>query len=116
MVYIVYEELRTPGVAEEFYRTAQTKGVIFIKGKVKSVGADLTVTVHDELLQEEVPLSGLDLVVLATGMVPNATVAHTGGEDVPLPDRDIDPLSPIPVGRLQEWRPGKGQWPAACDL
>ncbi len=97
MVYIIYEELRTPGVAEEFYRTAQTKGVIFIKGKVKSVGADLTVTIDDALLQQEVPLSGLDLVVLATGMVPNATVAHTGGEDVPLPDRDIDPLSPIPV-------------------
>ncbi len=107
MVYIIYEELRTPGVAEEFYRQAQTKGVIFLKGKVKSVGADLTVTVHDELLQEEVALSGLDLVVLATGMVPNATVAHTGGEDVPLPDRDIDPLSPIPVAGYRNGGPAK---------
>ena len=97
MVYIIYEELRTPGVAEEFYRSAQTAGVIFIKGKVKSVGADLTVTVDDALLREEVPLSGLDLVVLATGMVPNATIPHANGEEVPLPDRDIDPLSPIPV-------------------
>ena len=58
MVYIVFDELRTPGVAEEFYRAAQTKGVIFIKGKVKSVGADLTVTIDDALLREEVALTG----------------------------------------------------------
>jgi quinone-modifying oxidoreductase subunit QmoB len=107
MVYIIFDELRTPGVAEEFYRQAQTKGVIFIKGKVKSVGADLTVTIDDALLREEVQLSGLDLLVLATGMVPNATVAHTGGEEVPLPDRDIDPLSPIPVAGYCNGGPAK---------
>jgi quinone-modifying oxidoreductase subunit QmoB len=107
MVYIIYEELRTPGVAEEFYRSAQTAGVIFIKGKVKSVGGDLTVTVEDALLREEVPLSGLDLVVLATGMVPNATIPHANGEDVPLPDRDIDPLSPIPVAGYANGAPAK---------
>src|SRR5208283_4118335 len=61
MVYIIYDELRTPGVAEEFYRAAQEAGVIFMKGKVKGVGSDLTVTVDDALLQQEVPLSGLDL-------------------------------------------------------
>jgi quinone-modifying oxidoreductase, subunit QmoB len=106
-VYIVYEELRTPGVAEEFYRAAQTAGVIFIKGKVKGVGADLTVTVEDDLLREEVPLSGLDLVVLATGMVPNAVIPHSGAEE-PLPDRDIDPLSPIPVAGYANGAPAKG--------
>ena len=107
MVYIIYEELRTPGVAEEFYRSAQTAGVIFIKGKVKSVGADLTVTVDDALLREEVPLSGLDLVVLATGMVPNAVVPHANGEETLLPDRDIDPLSPIPVAGYSKDAPAK---------
>jgi quinone-modifying oxidoreductase, subunit QmoB len=107
MVYIIFDELRTPGVAEEFYREAQTKGVIFIKGKVKSVGADLTVTIDDALLREEVPLSGIDLVVLATGMVPNATVTVSGVEDVPLPDRDIDPLSPIPVAGYCNGAPAK---------
>ncbi len=106
-VYIIYEELRTPGVAEEFYRAAQTAGVIFIKGKVKSVGADLTVTVEDELLREEVPLSGLDLVVLATGMVPNAVAPHADGAEEPLPDRDIDPLSPIPVAGYANGAPAK---------
>jgi quinone-modifying oxidoreductase subunit QmoB len=97
-VYVLYDELRTPGVAEEFYRAAQRAGVIFIKGAVKGVGADLTVTMDDALLRQEVPLAGLDLVVLATGMVPNATGMLGGDEErSPLPADDIDPLSPIPV-------------------
>jgi quinone-modifying oxidoreductase, subunit QmoB len=96
-VYIIYEELRTPGVAEEFYRSAQSAGVIFIKGKVKSVDADLTVTVDDALLREEVPMSGLDLVVLATGMVPNAVLEVAGEEPVPLPDSDIPSCGQPPV-------------------
>ncbi|MGQ0662726.1 MAG: FAD-dependent oxidoreductase [Pseudomonadota bacterium] len=97
-VYIIYDELRTPGTAEEFYRTAQAAGVIFMKGKVKSVGADLTVIVDDALLGEVVPMAGLDLVVLATGMVPNSTdMLASPAESQKLPAPDIDPLSPIAV-------------------
>ncbi|MEO5373642.1 MAG: hydrogenase iron-sulfur subunit [Alphaproteobacteria bacterium] len=102
MTYIIYEELRTPGVAEEFYRAAQEAGVIFMKGKVKSVDKALTVVVDDALLQQEVPLAGVDLVVLATGMVPNST-----NIDAPTPEldeeklrvlhNDVNPLSPIKV-------------------
>ena len=113
-VYIVYEEMRTPGVAEEFFRAAQSAGVIFIKGKVKSVRTEggLTVTVDDELLREEVPLSDLDMVVLATGMVPNAVLPLNGAEE-PLPDADIDPMSPIPVAGYANGKPEapKGQPP-----
>ncbi len=102
MAYIVYEELRTPGVAEEFYRAAQEAGVIFVKGKVKSVDGDLTVTVDDALLGEETPLGGLDMVVLATGMIPNSTNVE---EPAPELDEekllalkaDIDPRAPIAV-------------------
>ncbi len=55
--YIVYEELRTPGTAEEFYREAQRNGVIFMKGKVKSVdGKGMTISYADELLGQDVPL------------------------------------------------------------
>ena len=90
MIYVIFDELRTPGTAEEFYRAAQEAGIVFMKGKVSSVAADLTVTVDDALLGEEVPLGGLDMVVLATGMVPNATT-----DGVLLPDPDIDPLAPI---------------------
>ena len=97
MVYIIFQELRTPGTAEEFYRQAQEAGVIFMKGKVKSVGADLTVTVDDVLLGQEIPMEGLDMVVLATGMVPNATdpdkpAAETGADQLA---NDINPVAPI---------------------
>ncbi len=99
--FVIYDEMRTPGVMEEFYRDAQAKGVIFQKGKVKSVGADLTVLVADELLQEDVPMQGLDLVVLATGMVPNTTlpdIAFENSEPALLQlTPDINPLSPIKV-------------------
>jgi quinone-modifying oxidoreductase subunit QmoB len=73
MVYVIYEDLRAHGTAEEFYRRGQEAGIIFQKGRVKSVGADLTVTVEDDLLGQEVAMAGLDLVVLSTGMVPNST-------------------------------------------
>ena len=98
-VYILFEELRTPGTAEEFYRQAQEAGVIFIKGKVKSVSADLGLTYDDVLLGEEVTLQGLDMVVLATGMVPNSTnpelePVERGAEQ--LAD-DINPKAPLPL-------------------
>lgn len=102
MVYIIYDELRTPGVAEEFYRSAQKNGVIFMKGKVKSVDAALTVVVDDALLQQEVPLTGVDMVVLATGMVPNSTnveapAPELDDEKLKLVKSDINPYSPIKV-------------------
>jgi quinone-modifying oxidoreductase, subunit QmoB len=100
--YIVYQELRTPGVAEEFYRSAQEKGVVFIKGEIKPIGGDMKVVVDDVLLGEETTLEGLDMVVLATGMVPNST-----NIDQPTPEledeqkvalkSDIDPMVPIEV-------------------
>jgi len=95
--YIIFDELRTPGTAEEFYRQAQEAGVIFMKGKVNSVEGDLTVTYHDDLIGEDIPLMGLDMVVLATGMVPNST-----NPDQPDPEKgaeqllnDIDPRAPL---------------------
>ena len=36
---IIYTDLRTPGNGEDFYRSAQEKGVIFTKGKVARSGA-----------------------------------------------------------------------------
>ncbi len=98
-VYILFDELRTPGTAEEFYRQAQEAGVIFIKGKVKSVAADLGLVYNDVLLGEEVNLQGLDMVVLATGMVPNSTnpeieAVEEGAEQL---DNDINPNAPIPL-------------------
>ena len=72
-VFIVFKEMRTPGQAEDLYRKAQEEGVLFIRcqdPEVKADGSSLTVEALDELLGETVVLDNLDLVVLATGMVP----------------------------------------------
>jgi quinone-modifying oxidoreductase subunit QmoB len=34
---VVYQDLRVPGMGEDFYRSAQEKGVIFTKGKASKV-------------------------------------------------------------------------------
>jgi quinone-modifying oxidoreductase subunit QmoB len=119
--YIVYDELRTPGTAEEFYREAQRNGVVFMKGKVAHVdGGAMTVTYRDDLLGLDVPLGPLDMIVLATGMVPNATDPDAPEVE---PEKsaaqlaaDIDPMVPL----AQRARPastpnapGKGPAPPA---
>jgi len=114
MIYIIFQELRTPGTAEEFYRQAQEEGIVFMKGKVQSVGSDLTVTVDDALLGQEVPMAGLDMVVLATGMVPNATdpdaeVAEKGADQLA---NDINPVAPI--ARAGDAEVEAPAWPGAA--
>jgi len=72
-VYVIFKEMRTPGQAEDLYRKAQEEGVVFIRcqnPEVKVSGGKVTVEALDELLGETVSLDGVDLVVLATGMVP----------------------------------------------
>jgi quinone-modifying oxidoreductase subunit QmoB len=112
--FIIYDELRTPGTAEEFYRQAQEAGVIFLKGKVKDVGANLKVVYDDELLGDDIPLEGLDMVVLATGMVPNSTnpeaaAAETGADQL---FNDINPEAPIDIAG---YKAGNGDGAGAED-
>ena len=87
-VFVVYRELRTPGQSEEIYRKAQEEGVIFIRAQsmeVKAGGNQLAVEADDELLGESVLLEDLDMVVLATGMVPVTSfgidITEEGKED-----------------------------------
>ncbi len=72
---VMYQDLRVPGMGEDFYRSAQQKGIIFTKGKASSVtgGDSCNVTFRDLILDEENTIPA-DLVVLATGQVPNAGV------------------------------------------
>ncbi|MDH5632202.1 MAG: hydrogenase iron-sulfur subunit [Gammaproteobacteria bacterium] len=70
---VMYTDLRTPGNGEDFYRSAQRKGVVFTKGWPMEVGSDLNVKFKDVILNEEVAVKA-DLVVLATGQVPNSGV------------------------------------------
>lgn len=72
---VFYRDLRAPGQTEHFYRAVQEKsGVMLARGTVESVsqsGAGLKVKVANSLLGEQLELEA-DLVVLATGMVPNS--------------------------------------------
>ena len=73
-VNIIYDDLRTPGNGEDFYRSAQLKGVTFTKGAVsdvKVVADKLNVSFNDRILAQDVSMVA-DLVVLATGQVPNS--------------------------------------------
>ena len=77
---VMYTDLRVPGMGEDFYRSAQKKGVTFTKGKVTSVLADgdgCQVKFRDLILDEDATIVAADLVVLATGQVPNAGVIST---------------------------------------
>ncbi len=74
--YVLYKDMRTPGQYEEFYRRAQEdNGIFFTKGEVVGVeavaGDNLVVTAENTLLGDKIQVEA-DLVVLATGMVPNA--------------------------------------------
>jgi quinone-modifying oxidoreductase subunit QmoB len=73
---VLFSDLRTPGNGEDFYRAAQNKGVIFSKGVVSQVvpnGNACAVKFKDLILNEDTEAQA-DLVVLATGVVPNSGV------------------------------------------
>ncbi|MFC1989879.1 FAD-dependent oxidoreductase [Chloroflexota bacterium] len=74
-VYLLYKDIRTPAQYEDFYSWVQEDGsVILARGEVLNIDADgtgLVVGFNDVLLGEEIAVKA-DLVVLATGMVPNS--------------------------------------------
>lgn len=72
---VLFDDLRTPGAAgEDFYRAGQQAQVTFSKGKASEVlqnGGGLKVKFKDLILDEDTEMD-CDLVVLATGQVPNS--------------------------------------------
>jgi len=70
---VMYTDLRTPGNGEDFYRSAQKKGVTFTKGWPKEVSASGELKFKDVILNEEVTTTP-DLIVLATGQIANSGV------------------------------------------
>ena len=87
---VLYTDIRTPGAGgEDFYRSGQRKGVIFTKGVVSQVVPDregLVVNFKDLILDDEVAARA-DLVVLATGMVPNSGIDPDAEEN---PDAEVE--------------------------
>ncbi|NOZ84869.1 MAG: hydrogenase iron-sulfur subunit [Deltaproteobacteria bacterium] len=72
--FILYRDMRTPGLLEDFYKSAQDDPGIFLTKadvkEVKSEGNNLVVAAENTLLGQDLELEA-DIVVLATGMVPN---------------------------------------------
>ncbi|CAA7599828.1 Methyl-viologen-reducing hydrogenase, delta subunit [Acididesulfobacillus acetoxydans] len=73
-VYIFYKDLRAPGEYERLYKKVQQDGVIFVRGDITGIDEDdeknLIVKAQDVLTQSEISTESVDMVVLATGMVP----------------------------------------------
>ncbi len=101
---VMYTDLRTPGLGEDFYRAGQRKGILFTKGRAGAVSANGTgcrVAFRDLILDEDAAIDA-DLVVLATGMVANS------GVDIDLPEEEAAKLQARPVSVLNlDYRQGK---------
>jgi quinone-modifying oxidoreductase subunit QmoB len=74
--YVFYEDMQTPGQYEYFYRSVQADpGILLSRGQVKAVGpgagGDIALEVGDTVIGGDIRLA-VDLVVLATDMVPTA--------------------------------------------
>ncbi len=88
-VVVLYREMRTYGYAEDAYREAREKGVIFIPyakdqmPKIDKKGAKAEVSFHDPILLEDVTIAP-DQVILSVGIVPEDT-------------EDISKLLKIPI-------------------
>ena len=75
-VYVIYKDMVTPGQYEKYYQTVQNHpATFFLKGDIQGVELDtagrVRVKVERTLLGEPIQVA-VDLVVLATGMVPNS--------------------------------------------
>jgi quinone-modifying oxidoreductase, subunit QmoB len=72
-VFIFYKDMRTPGHYEDFYKEVQKdEGTFFTKSEIKTIepnGEGIIVNATDTLLGEDIKVK-VDMVVLATGMVP----------------------------------------------
>ncbi len=75
-VFVIYRDMVTPGQYEKYYETLQDNALnFFMKGSVTSLDLDtngkVIASVDSSLLGTPIRLA-VDLVILATGMVPNS--------------------------------------------
>ncbi len=99
---VLYSDLRMPGMGEDFYRSAQHKGITFTKATVLGVDANAsgcTVRFRDLILDADASLD-VDLVVLATGQVPSS------GVDIDVAEERQPEVKPISILNLA-YRQGK---------
>jgi quinone-modifying oxidoreductase subunit QmoB len=90
-VYIIYKDIRIPGLTENFYLEVQKdEQIFFTKGEVTGIQKsqdELIVEIKNTLIDEQIFLK-VDLVVLATGMTPANTedinLTYRQGKGLPL--------------------------------
>ncbi len=79
-VYVLYRDMRTYGLMEDYYKEAREKGVIFIRftpeapPEVSAAAEGMTVMVKDHILQRNLAIRA-DRVVLSAGVVAEDTEA-----------------------------------------
>lgn len=88
-VYVLYRDIRTYGFAEDYYRKAREKGVVFIHyekdlpPEVTEEDGKIRVEFLDPLLDEHVVIKP-DLLALSVGVVPHDVEKLAKGLKVPL--------------------------------
>jgi len=74
-VYILYRDIRTYGLKEDYYQKAREKGVIFIHfeedrpPEIDNKGGELTISIAEPILKRKL-LIPTDLLVLSAGIIP----------------------------------------------
>ncbi len=90
-IYIYYIDLRAPGLKyERFYKKLkQDENVFFVKGKVAEVGevggGNIELCAEDTIAGEKIKQT-VDMLVLATGMQPNAAIENIASDLQTNPD------------------------------
>lgn len=82
-VTVIYRDIRTFGLKEDYYKKAREADVRFVrydeeqKPEVKAAGDKITISVFDPILNETVEIRA-DLLALSVGTVPNPVNAEIG--------------------------------------
>ena len=100
-VFVYYRDLRACGQYEHFYKRVQEAGVVFIKADIVRVveeSGSLTVEADDLFVGGLSRAEGLDLVVLATGMVSGSAGAGSEQSVLNLDYRQGPELPPLKYG------------------
>ncbi len=75
-VYVLYRDIRTYGLMEDYYQKAREKGIIFIRydedtpPEVDNKKGELSVSIQDPILKRKL-LVPCDLLVLSAGIIPH---------------------------------------------
>ncbi|RKO68172.1 FAD-dependent oxidoreductase [Desulfofundulus salinus] len=78
-VYIFYKDMRAAGNYEFLYQRVQKEGALFFRGEIAGIeedGGNLVVEFDDVLVGDRIRTEPIDLVVLATGMVPTTAIGE----------------------------------------